>query len=93
MRRLLRSVKRAAHALNTQGFSLLELSMVLLVSGVAMTFIVKSSGTTQGRKCFAATQGQLYIIKDAVEDFVRKNDRLPLPAARNIGSNSDQFGR
>lgn len=67
-------------------FSLIELAMVLAVSGLMVGFLLQANTQSSGgTECTTATKIQLSTIRAAVEQFARKNDRLPLPAARNVG--------
>lgn len=74
------------------GFSLLELSVVLLIigliAGVALQF-KQSAGTD----CVGATKVQLAQIDQAIHAFVSKNDRFPRPAVRTAGVEDPLFGR
>ena len=76
-----------------RAFSLLELSVVLvivgLVAGVALSF-KQSAG---GADCLEVTKGQLETINIAVKRYISTNDRLPLPALRTVGVEDPQYGR
>ena len=77
-----------------RGFSLLELSMVLVVSGLMVSFVLQANQqTAPTNDCYVVTKAQVNTIRAAIERFARKNDRLPLPAARNIGIENIKYGR
>ena len=75
------------------GFSLLELSMVLLVSGLMLGFFTQMGTSVKRAECYTTTRAQLPTINEAIQRFVRKNDRLPMPAARNISIEDINYGR
>ncbi len=76
-----------------RGFTLVELSIALVVSGLMIGFIVQANQTSNNAECYANTKTQLMTIRGAIEQFARKNDRLPLPAARTIGVEDINYGR
>lgn len=75
------------------GFTLLELAMVLVVSGLMLGFVLKTTQTVNTKECYADTQQRMATIKAAIERFTMKNDRFPLPAQRNVGVESPSYGR
>ncbi len=77
------------------GFTLIEMAMVLVVSGLMLGFILKATEqkTTSTVGCDVATKAQLNFIKGQIEAFARANDRLPLPARRDVGIDNINYGR
>lgn len=67
------------------GFSLLEMSVVLLVMGLLLGSVLKPFGAQMIERQRKATQVQLYDIRDALIGYVAANHRLPCPlvAAQN----------
>lgn len=76
-----------------RGFTLLELTMVLLIGGLMVGLGLKFNQSSGTQECYASTQTQIQTIRESVERFARNSDRLPLPAARNIGVDHASFGR
>lgn len=58
-----------------------------------MTYGLQIDQLTTTRDCYASSKPQLHATREAIERFARKNDRLPLPAARNIGVDDVAYGR
>ncbi|MDX2096040.1 MAG: type II secretion system protein [Alphaproteobacteria bacterium] len=77
----------------TRGFSLVELAMVVAISGLMVGFALQSQQTTGMGNCYESSRIQLQDIRGAVERFARVNGRLPLPAARNAGVEAVTYGR
>ncbi|MFZ4541431.1 MAG: prepilin-type N-terminal cleavage/methylation domain-containing protein [Rickettsiales bacterium] len=90
------------------GFSLLELAMVLVISGLMMSVVIKalplqgsdSGGVASGSGASGGSSGQygctrerIAGAREAIENFARVNKRLPMPAARNIGVEDANYGR
>ena len=77
-----------------RGFSLLELSMVLVISGLMVSFVLQANKqAAPASDCYITTRAQMNAIRNAIEIFARRNDRLPLPAPRNVGIESIKYGR
>jgi type II secretory pathway pseudopilin PulG len=73
-------------------FSLIEMAMVLAVSGMMVGFVLQAN-LSSTPDCNAATKQQLQKIADAVDTYALKNNRLPYPARRTLGVESPNFGR
>lgn len=76
-----------------RGFSLLELAMVVAVSGLMLGYMLQAGTISNNKECYVSTKVQLQAIRNAIDIFARKNDRLPMPAARNVGIESTTYGR
>ena len=76
-----------------RGFSLVELSMVIAISGLMLSFVLQSKQSAGTSDCYVTTKLQLNAINTAIENFAHKNDRLPMPAARNVGVENINYGR
>jgi prepilin-type N-terminal cleavage/methylation domain-containing protein len=79
--------------MHRHGFTLLELSMVLVITGLMLGFLTQMGSTVNKTDCYATTRTQVTLIEEAIDRFARKNDRLPMPAARNIGIENINYGR
>jgi prepilin-type N-terminal cleavage/methylation domain-containing protein len=75
-----------------RGFSLIELSIVLLVLGlvVGVSLSLTSSAATD---CLVATKAQLAEVERAIERYEVKHNRLPRPAMRSAGVEDPLYGR
>ncbi len=77
-----------------RGFSLVEMAMVVAISGLMVGFLLQSKqGTNPNNECYSVTRSQLNTIRGAVDQFAHKNNRLPMPAARNLGIEDPNYGR
>lgn len=76
-----------------RGFSLIELAVILILSGLiagaAMHFF-NSSGRTE---CYVTTKAHLEKVRDAMERYALRHDRFPMPARRNVGIEDPKYGR
>lgn len=61
------------------GFSLLEMSIVLLIMGLLLGSLLQPFGATLVEKKRRQTESQLYLIREAVVGFASANHRLPCP--------------
>ncbi len=78
-----------------RGFTLIEMVIVLAISAMMLGFAFQSSqlAANDSQNCYTSTGIQIEAIRGAIENFARGNDRLPLPAARNVGIDSLTYGR
>lgn len=74
------------------GFSLIEISIVLVIVGLMTTFALQFFGKEDGEACLARTREQLASIQAALQHFTTTQGRLPKPARAGDGSNNAQFG-
>ncbi len=76
-----------------RAFSLFELAVALLLTGLfaggAMT-LFNASGR---QKCYVETKEKLTKINEAISAYGHSNDRFPLPARRTSGTDSPTYGR
>ena len=74
-----------------KAFSLIEMAMVIAISGLMLSFALQAnqSGATD---CYVETRSQIQTIRNAIETFAQKNDRLPLPALVTLGVEDPQYG-
>lgn len=66
-------------ALAQPGFSLVELSIVLVIIGVILTMGISALNLTRENTAYSATSSRQTAIKDALTAYIRKNARLPCP--------------
>lgn len=62
------------------GFSLIELTIVLVIFGMLMSGLVSVISVHVGQEKINRTQQQLFEIKEALLGFAVREDRLPCPA-------------
>lgn len=74
-------------------FSLLELSMVLMLAGLIAAGLMTYLNVSGKQQCYATTKAQLQRVREAIERYAMSNDRFPLPAQRNLGTTDPQYGR
>ncbi|MES2984161.1 MAG: type II secretion system protein [Pseudomonadota bacterium] len=76
-----------------RGFTMLELTIVIAISGLMLGFVLQATKSNQSSECYATTKVQLATVQTAITSFVRKNDRYPMPARRDIGVSDANYGR
>lgn len=75
-----------------QGFSLLELSVVLAIISVLVGFGMTLSNTVMKNSDKLVTQERLLIIKKALDNYAAQNGFLPCPAKRALAADDSAFG-
>lgn len=78
--------------MSKNGFSLLELSIVMIIISLIAGTIFTIVPIQQSRKIHEDFETKLDTIQTAIDTFVKQNGRLPCPAARNAALNSATFG-
>lgn len=74
-------------------FSLLELSICLLIVTLIIGFGLQVGGISQHGECSRSTADELAQMQNAIDRFVVTNGRYPLPASRRLGANDPLHGR
>jgi prepilin-type N-terminal cleavage/methylation domain-containing protein len=75
-----------------RGFSLIEMSVALVIVGLLLGGVVGTVGSLQQRQRFTATQAQLAEIREALIAFAAMNQRLPCPADPTIADTTAGAG-
>jgi prepilin-type N-terminal cleavage/methylation domain-containing protein len=75
-----------------RGFSILEMSMVLLVLGVIAASFASVMGNRNDVAKQRQTLQQMAILEAALNQFVLANNRLPCPAMGSISTSNSNFG-
>lgn len=79
-------------ARDSKGFSLLELSVVLVVISIIMVFGLDIATSAMRGSDRIATQERMVAIQKALDGFVRANGYLPCPYSRSIVPGSASYG-
>lgn len=82
---------KAMRKLNS-GFTLIELSIVLVVLGILIAGIIQFFGGIAEIRKEQETRAKIEEIQDAILAFTTKNGRLPCPANRNAAFPDSDFG-
>lgn len=84
--------RRGIERLRRAAFSLLELSVVIIIVGViaGVALGLKQSGADD---CVGITKAQMKDIQGAMERYVNQNERYPYPAIRTAGVEDVKYGR
>lgn len=81
-----------AHPSSQVGFSLLEMSIVLIILALVSTSLFSSYASQKKLSQFHETQRQLETIKEALTGFAQVHGRLPCPAAPDLPENEIKSG-
>ncbi|NET71558.1 MAG: type II secretion system protein [Sphaerospermopsis sp. SIO1G2] len=79
-------------ATGCHGFSLLELTVSMVLIGVLLGFGLSFVTSEERENNIAFTQERLAEIEEAIRRFVRLENRLPCPADPQAAENSGDFG-
>lgn len=79
------TVPSTNHARRQQGFSLVELAMVLLVVGLLAALFLPATSTMMDNNRRNETRTKLEALEAAMTRFVMTNQRLPCPADGSLG--------
>lgn len=75
------------------GFSLVELAIVMLVSGILIAGAAKSYIIYQGGEKYKQTLETMDTIEAAFNEFVARQARYPCPAPLTAGPGDADFGK
>lgn len=75
-----------------RGFSILELSIVLVIASLVISFGMNAGQNAMEGADRITTQERMSSIQKALENFVAQNGYLPCPAERDLTSTSASFG-
>lgn len=85
--------KTGKQSANRRGFTLLELAIALMLTGLIAGIAYKFTAVSNRGDCYTTAHTQAETVKSAIERFALKNDRFPMPARRNVGVESPEYGR
>lgn len=75
-----------------RAFTLVELTIVLVVVGLMAVFAMQAFSGKTGSDCYATTEEQLKTIDAALQNFIATQHRLPKPAKATLGSSATGYG-
>lgn len=81
------------HAPRAQGFSLVEMAMVLLVVGVLAALFLPATNTMMDNNRRKETRTKLEALESAITRFVMTTGRLPCPADGSLAPGDANYGR
>lgn len=84
---------RPAERRNNGGFSLIELSIVLIVMGLLLIPFIKAYDVYQTQKRLDDTKIALSFVNTAIANFYAENGYYPCPADRTLGYDDAGHGR
>lgn len=90
IRHWLATAKTARH--QKDGFSLVEMSVVLIIFAVMIGTVVSLGDALVGATKRSATEHKLENIRDAVYTFVQEYNRFPCPAPMDVALEDPDFG-
>lgn len=76
-----------------QGFTLLELCVVLIVVGMLMSFSVMPMKMTMARGALDDTQENMDAAQEALNVYFEMNGHYPCPALRGLTPDDEAFGK
>ena len=86
-------IRCMAERLPRTGFSLIELSVVLVISSLMLGFGLQAMQSTGSEDCNTITKQQMVPIQAAIDKYVKAHKSYPRPAGRGFGVTDSQFGR
>ena len=86
-------VMKKSASIERTAFSLIELGVVIVLAGILAGFFMKFSNAHDDVACYTETKAKLQTIDAAIMRFAMAKQRYPMPARRNVGTLSTQYGR
>lgn len=75
-----------------RGFTLVELSVVVLIAALMLGFGLKMLQGGTPKNCYPQTRMQMQDIQSALEHYVQHHGRYPRPARTDLGAGNGLFG-
>lgn len=74
------------------GFSLIEISIVLIIIGILMTGILQFQKIQMTGKTFGSTRANIAEVNKAVSVYISRNSRLPCPSSLIAKPDEEAYG-
>lgn len=74
------------------GFSLIELAVVVLIIGLLVSFSIKILGDTVSAVKYSDTRKKLAEVKESLYKYYQANGRLPCPAELDLAAGATDYG-
>lgn len=78
---------------SAQGFSLIEISILVGVLGVLMAALLPTGNIVLEKNRYEDTDAKLDAIEEAIQNFYNQRGYLPCPASRNESTTSVEYGK
>ena len=78
---------------NSTGFSLVEFSIVILISGILLTSGIRAYKIYEEKKQVYKTREAMDTVLDALNRYMANYERYPCPASLTLGPSSGWFGQ
>lgn len=85
--------KAASKRHKEQGFTLLEMAIVIIIGGILLSFLGSALLAYMKKNRIITTEFRIERIEEALDQFLRVNGHYPCPASRFLGPENAQFGR
>lgn len=86
-------IKRCTESRLEQGFTLIEIAIVILISSIIMMMLAQSYSLYSYNKKRQETLDHLDTIKSALEEYVNNHGHFPCPAIPTLQPNDPNYGR
>ena len=87
-----RSLSGISHRPRREAFSLIELSVVILVIGLFSAGALLLTDNEGSQRCVEETDAEIVAIQEALENFALREQRYPKPANPTLGTNDGNYG-
>ncbi len=85
-------VKKGSAQPRCRGFSLIELSIALIIIGLIIVPVMKAYTVYRVQKARDDTYANRTLVEAALGDYYLKNGNYPCPALRNVNSDDPRYG-
>lgn len=75
-----------------KGFSLIELAVVILISGIGIATMISVNRIQARDQDYQTTLDSLHALQDSIDEFFVKNGRYPCPADPTLGPGDPLYG-
>ncbi len=79
--------------ISQRGFTLVELAIVIAISGIMMSFMATALISYSKKNKIRVTKHRIEVIQESLEQYLRVNGNYPCVASRTLGEEDADFGR